>query len=480
MSSPIVISESNQYSALATPTTAEAKSWESKQSSKDDQKQQAHQAREGVKGKAVPLQEQVMSQIGKGIELAKSKVASMTGDASVATASNEELLNKASDAAEGEWETVKHRGHKAIKHGEKQLDENLTPQQKAQLAKAAKSVKRTQAKAEGLFASVFSAPQLRPARRFIERNNLQLPVMILGVIFSLWISLSLIRIITTAATPRVPEFDIHSAENSANWLKWHAGEYKNRAVDLKDSLSSRAAAFLANHDQDFSKMQAQAVDWKDIGLKRLGLAEPTWTESAMAWLTGRPTTWQGRVESVLDLTKQGLKAAAIKKGLKAGVESVRDSAKDSLGIHEPTLMERASNFVTGHTADPTLQERVQQQASNIGGGIGGVVDSIRASMHKTPEPAPVAEGIVDSIKHKIVDGVNSVRAHLPGSAAAAAELEAARQRAYDATHHSTLDNIKSGAEYIKNRVIHGAEEATHIAHDRANKAMDEAKYKAGL
>ena len=401
--------------------------------------------------KAVALQEQVMSQIGKGIESVKSKVASMTGDSSIANASNQELLNKASEAAEGEWETVKHRGHKAVKQGEKLLDENLTPQQKAQLQKAAKSVKRAEAKAEGLFASVMSAaPQLRPARRFIERNNLQLPVMVLGALFSLWISLSLIRIITTAASsPRVPEFDIHSAENSAHWLKWHAGEYKNRAVDLKDSLSSRAASFLANHDQDldFSKMQAQAVDWRDIGMKRLGLGEPTWTESALAWFTGRPLTWQDRVQSVLDLAKQGLKATATKKGLKASVESA------------------------------------QQQASDIAAGVGGVVESIRASMHhKAAESAPPAEGIVHNLKHKIEDGVNSVRAHLPGSAAAAAaaELEAARQRAYDATPHSTLDNLKSGAEYIKNRVIHGAEEAAHIAHDRANKAMDEAKYKAGL
>jgi len=148
------------------------------------------------------------------------------------------------------------------------------------------------------------------------------------------------------------------------------------------------------------------------------------------------------------LARKGIKVTALKKGLNAGMDGIKGSVRDTLGLTEPTMMERFANWITGR--DTSLQGRMQAQASNIGSGVGGVFDSIRNTipgMHKTAPVVP--EGIVGSIKHKLVDGVDSIRSHLPG----AAEAEAARARAYAATHASTLDNIKTSAEYLKNRVV---------------------------
>jgi hypothetical protein len=245
-------------------------------------------------------------------------------------------------------------------------------------------------------------------------------------------------LITSVATPTVPEFDIHSKENTANWLRYHAGEYRDRAADMKDSLSGRAASFLANYEWD--ALKNRAVDYRDIGLNKLGLREPTWTEWGWAKLTGRPITWQDRVSGVLKLAQDGINRADLQK------DGIFNRVKNMLHPHEPTLTERAS----------------------------GVYDSIKSNipgMHTAP-----AEGVVDGLKHKIQDGIDSIRSHLPGGES----IEAARQRAYEATHPSTLDQIKSGATYLKNRVVHGAQEAAHIAQDRANEAADKAKYKAGL
>lgn len=458
------VADSNQFDALATPTTNEQKSWEATgRGLKDDAKEQAYQAKNQLKGKAVNLQEQVVAGVNKGVQLAKEKAAQLSGNAKLADASNEELLSTAQDTAAEGWEEVKRRGNKAVEKGARQLDakidENLTPAQKAKLNKGVRDVKqagvRAQRKAEGLFGSLLSGPQLRPIRSFIEKNNLQLPVMILGAILSLWLSLSLIRLITTAAAPPTPEFDIHSMEASKSWLKWHAGEYKNQAVDLKDSLSSRAASFLANHDLD--SIRSSAVDWRDIGMKRLGLAEPTWGEWVMHYVTGRPITWQGRVLSVLDLAKSGLKASA----LGGAAKGARNLINDKLGLREPTLLERATNWITGR--DTSLAARAEAearlQAASLSGRVGAQADSLKANL---------------------AEGVASIKAHIPGTAEAKAAAELAAAKAYAATHHSTLDNIASGAEYIKNRIVHGAEEAKHIAQDKANRVMDEAKLKTGL
>lgn len=493
------IADSNQFSALSTPSENEAKSWENAaRSAKDDAKEQAYQAKSQMKGKAADLKAQVVAGASRGLQLAKSKAAELTGRAELEDASNEELADAASETAQEGWAEIKKRGGKAAQEGAKQLDaklnEKLTPQQRQKLNKGVRQAqavgKQAQARAEGLFGSVMSAPQLRPARRFIERNNLQLPVMILGAILTLWLSLSVIRLITTATTPKVPEFDIHSKEASMNWLKWHAGEYKDKAVDMRESLAGRAAAFLANHEVE--KMQEKAINWRDIGINKLGLAEPTWSEWLLSYVTGRPTTWQGRVMSVLDLAKTGLhatqKAASIQQGiasaaLKTGYDAVKGAVggqvRDKLHMHEPTLMERATNYVTGR--DASLQGRMQDQASSLGDRVGSaagdLVDSIRNTIPGLHKAAPVEpEGVLDSLKHKLADGVNTIREHIPGSEAA----EAARLRAYAAAHPSTVENIKSGAEYIKNRVVHGAEEAKHRAQDRANRVIDEAKYKTGL
>jgi len=188
-------------------------------------------------------------------------------------------------------------------------------------------------------------------------------------------------------------------------------------IDLKDSLAGRAANFLANHELD--KLQEKAIDWRDIAINKLGLSEPTWGEWAWSYITGRPTTWQGRVMSVLDLAKSGLKATA----LKQGYASMKGAVNDKLGIHEPTLLERATNYALGR--DTSLQGRVQAQANSLGERVsGGAAD------------------VVDSVKHTLGDTINTIREHIPGTEAA----ELARQKAWEATHpRSTLDNIKSGA-----------------------------------
>jgi len=157
----------------------EQKSEASARSMKDDVKQQAYEAKTQAKGKAAQLQEQVITGTQQGVQAAKNKAAQLTGNKKLAEASTEELLAEGQDAAAEGWEEVKRRGNKAIKDGERALDEKLTPEQKAKLNKASRDVKqagaKAQRKAEGLFGSVLSAPQLRPVRNFIERNNLSCP-----------------------------------------------------------------------------------------------------------------------------------------------------------------------------------------------------------------------------------------------------------------------------------------------------------------
>lgn len=444
------IADQNQFDALSTPSTNEAKSWETAKGGKDDVKQQMYNARENVKAKATDLQTQVVDGINSGIQLAKGKIAAMTGDASIKDKSNQELVDDASEVAAGEWETVKRKSKVQANKAAEALDENLTPAQKAKLQKGIRSAKQGAAqldrKARGLLAPILNMPQLRGVRDFIQKNHLELPVMIFSAILSLWLALTVIRLITTAATPKVPEFDIHSKDATMSWLKYHAGDYKDRAIDAKEGLAGKAAAFLANYQYD--KIKSQAVDWKDIGMKKLGLKEPSYLEMMWGYATGRPMTWQGRVESVLNDAKSGIN----KIDLLHKASNVKSSVKDVLGLHEPTFGERIKYYMTGHHA-PTIQEQLAAQAKLQAGGM------------------------FDSIKSSVFGGVDTIRSYLPGGADA---LEAARLKAYEATHQSTLSKIQSGATYVKDRIIHGSEEAAHIAEDRAKRMMDEAKLKTGL
>lgn len=455
------IADSNQFDVLSTPSTNEAKSWESTKGGKDDVKQQMHSAREGAKAKAADLQTQVVEGVQSGIAMAKSKLASVTGDSSIKDKSNQELLDDAAEAGSEQWETVKRKGKAQVKQAQEQLDANLTPDQKAKLQKAKQQAKQAGAKldrkARGLLAPILNLPQLRPVRDFIQSNHLELPVMIFSAILSLWLALTVIRLITTAATPKVPEFDIHSKEATMDWLKYHAGDYKDKVVDAKSSMTAKAAAFLANYKYD--KLKSNAIDYKEIGMKKLGLTEPSYAEMLWAYATGRPLTWQGRVESVLHDAKSGIN----KVDLLHKASGVKDSVKDVLGLREPTLGEKIKYFMTGHHA-PTIKEQLAAQAKLQGNGI---LDGLRNTWND-------ASG---SIRDGVNSGVDSIRAHLPGGQEA---LEAARLKAYEATHQSTLDKLKSGAEYVKNRIVHGSEEAAHIAEDRAKEAMDKAKLHAGL
>jgi len=461
------IVDRNDYAVLSgSPTTAESKSWEGQaRNLKDDAKEQAHQAKTQIKSTAASLQEQVVAGVNKGVQIAKEKAAQLTGKPALAHASNEELVSQAEGAAQEGWEEVKRRTNRSVAKGAQQiddtLDEKLTPAQRAKLNKGVRQAKhagmRAQVKAKGLVGSVLSSPQLRPIRGFIERNNLQLPVMVLGTILTLWLSLSLIRLATTSIAPSAPEFDIHSKEASMNWLKWHAGDYKDRAVDMKDSLSSRAAHFLANHDLD--SMKSQAVDWKDIGMKKLGLAEPTWGEWAWSYLTGRPITWKDRVTSVLSLTKTGLATSLASS--KGTIQNTINDAKHSLGIHEPSMLERATNWITGR--DTSLQARARAEAERQAATLSGRMS-----------------GTIDSLKDSVNEGLSNVRAHIPGTAEAKEAALLAQRKAYEATHQSLGSKVASGAEYVKNRIVHGAEEAAHRAEESAKRAVDEAKLKTGL
>jgi hypothetical protein len=472
-------SDGNQFEVLATPQD-DQKSWDAK-SRKDDTKQQAFNAREGLKAKAVQLQEKVVdsgildsvtSTVQSGIQMAKGKLAAVTGDSSIQNKSNEELVDDASEVAGEQWETVKRKGKNQLKKASDNLntavEENLNANQKRQLNKGIKSAKQGAAKldrqAKGFMAPLLNMPALKGVRGFIMRNNLQLPIMILGGLITLWTGLSIIRLITTSRT-HAPEFDIHSKDATMSWLKYHAGEYKDKAWDTQQSLTGKAAAFLANHE--FDKFKNNVIDWQEIGMKKLGLQAPTMTERVWGRLTGRPVTWQSKVESVLQDAKDGIN----KVDFLHRVSNVPGSVKDVLGLHEPTFTEKLRYYMTGHTL-PTVSE---QLAANAKLQASGAYDSIKSSIPGF-RSAPVAPGIVDSLRQNIVDGMETVRSHIPGTS----DYELAKQRAYDLAHPSTLDNIKSTAEYVKNRIVHGSQEAAHIAQDRANELTDKAKYKTGL
>ena len=478
MSSPV---GSNQYGALQSPTLSSADDGKTADAGsrlrfgKDDLKEQAYQAREMVKTKAADLREQVMkdgvlataqAQMQPAIDAVKHQVAGLTEKATEATEPGADVDDATLDddtaegeatAAAGQWEEVKRRGGnqmaKAADAVSSKLDASLSAAQRAQLKQAGARVKqgaaRLEQRAEGwtnrlLDVGVLSSARLRPAKAFIRRHNLQLPSVILASLVGLWLSLTLIRLVTSVSHPHAPAIDIHSPAASTAWIKYHAGEYKDKALDMRASLTDRAAAFLANHDYD--AMRGKAIDYRQIGLSKLGLAEPTWGEWAWAKLTGRPITWQERVQHVIDLTKQGVQ---------------RPDILTRLGLrHEPTMQQKANGVVDSIKAHmpsmPSMPSVHMPSMPNI--------------LHKA-EPAST----LDNIKASLADGVDTLRAHLPGHA----DVDAAKARAYAATHASTLDNIKTTAEYVKNRIVHGSQEAAHRAQDAAQAAADKARYKVG-
>lgn len=428
---------------------------------KDDVKEQNYQAREGLKARAVDLKEKIVNfgndgelpnKVRQGVELAKEKVglSEPTDDSSQGLDEPEEILEEIREGVGNEWEEVKRKGRQQVKKASQAIDENLSPSQRRRLEETAGKVKKgavqmerqIERQARGwsnwIINNTLRGQQLRPVKRFIVQNRLQLPAVILLSLLSVWLGLTVIRLLTSVASPRVPEFDINDKDASLAWLKYHAGEFKDRAVDMKDSLSARAASYLANVDTD--QMKSDAIDYRDIGLRKLGLTEPTWGEWAWARLTGRPITWQERVESVLGLAKDGIAKVDLRQK-----EGIIDRVKHMLRP-EPTLNERASE----------------------------AADALRRNMPNMPEGG---EGIVEGIRTSLQDGVETIRSHLPDTGVT---MDSLKQRATDAVHPSTLDQIKSGANYIKNRVVHGAQEAVHIAQDRANEAADKAKYQAGV
>lgn len=455
------VEQTNQFDVLASPIDEGKSSEVRRRGGKDDIKEQAFQAREGIKSKAADLKEQVVaskdnllgkvqSSLSSGIELAKQKAGY------AADKPTDEIVEEVQEQAEEGWEAVKRKGKHQAKQAKEvvnqKVDENLTQEQKQKLKKGLKTAERgakdaqlqAQSWSNNLIGQVFAGPQLRPVKNFIVRNNLQLPVVILGALLSLWAGLTIIRLITSAATPAKPEFDIHSKEATAEWLRYHAGDYKDRAVDMKDSLSARAATYLANHN--WQKMQGKAIDYKDIGMRRLGLAEPTWGEWAWAKLTGRPVTWEDRVNSVLSLAQNGINRVDLKHLAGAGL---LNKVKSAFATPEPTLADRAS------AAYDRVKSHLPGQA--------------------VPEPS-----YYESLKQNLADGVESIKAKIPGTEAAREAAEIAKAKAYAATHPSTLDKIKSGANYVKNRIVHGAEEIGHNVQDRSNEAADKAKLKMGL
>jgi len=163
--------------------------------------------------------------------------------------------------------------------------------------------------------------------------------------------------------------------------------------------------------------------------------------------------------SVLDLARSGL-STSLSSTKAAGKEQL-NSIKSTLGLQEPSMLERGINWITGR--DSSLQARAKLEAERQAASLSGKVS-----------------GTIDSIKDTVSEGIANVRSHIPGTAEAREAAELAKQRAYEATHPSTLSKVSSGAEYIKNRIVHGAEEAAHRAEESTKRAMDEAKLKTGL
>jgi hypothetical protein len=146
---------------------------------------------------------------------------------------------------------------------------------------------------------------VRRPRTPVHHRRLPMGVAVMILMASVVIGSYMLR---EAATPHhPPAFDIHSPEASIAWIKYHAGAYKDQVVvDLRASLADRAAALVANHAHDLQLAKYGLVEYRDIGMHKLGLSEPTWTEWAWAKLTGQPITWRERVRHIVKLAKQGI------------------------------------------------------------------------------------------------------------------------------------------------------------------------------
>jgi len=541
------LSDQNQY-AILNPERKEAEVTRSR-GSKDDAKEQASfLSKDALKARATELKEQVVA----GAQQAKNKLADMAAhNENIAQA--KASAQDAAERAEGEWETVKRRGRAAAR----QVPEPTQRAFQRGKAQAKSAAGRAERSAEGfLMGTLLAHPSLRGVRTFIRRNNLQLPTIIVLSVLTFFMTLSVIRLLTMSRV-KEPVFDIHSPESMAAWLKFHAGDYADKAVDAKDSLSGKAASILANQELHLDQLKSKAIDWRDIGMNKLGLREPTYWERFSGWITGRPVTWQSRVLDVLDSAQAGLrhysadkvklaaekgaKAYSLKKGLnyvtnKLGLtheeeeeqSKLKQAAKgygvmkgigyvgEKLGLtskeeEEASTIDRIrqaaklysfskaggyiKDKVSGSKDDEeedeaTTMDRIRQavDAYSLKRGANYLTDKIGLTRevpepttweklknfvttgHTHPEPPPsFSQRVGESVR----SGVESVRSSIPSTSDV-------RQKVYEATHQSTTDKISSAANYAKNRAVHGAQEAAHIAQDRSNEYMDKAKYKAGL
>ena len=442
--------------------------------SKDDIKDQAYQAREYVKTKAIDLKEQinkegvaatVQAQLQPAIDLVKEKVGELTSSGS------------STDAT-------------PVRRGGPQIKQTgiLSAEQQANLQRG---VQDLQEKAVDISNEAYS--RMRQVKQVIRKNRLQTPAFILGTLLTLWIGLTVIRL-TTRQTK--PEFDIHSQEASTSWLKYHAGDFRGKMIDMKESLTDRAASFLSNHD--FDALKTKTIDYREIGMKKLGLTEPTWSEWAWAKLTGRPITWKDRVEHVVDLTKQGIQ---------------RPDILTRLGLkHQPTLNEKASGMADSiHGKASGLADSVSGKVSGLADSLSGkasgladsaaglvdsvsgkashladslkaqIPDSLHSHMHSFRDAVDPTPSSIDVLKAKVQAGVDSLKEHLPHSADELAALTKAKLGAATEIDRpsSTLDDLRSKAEYVKNRAVHGTQEAIHKAQDAAQRAADELRYTVG-
>lgn len=448
--------------------------------------------KETVLAKGENLLHTVQEQLSQGVELAKEKVLPKVGihstTSSVGSGSTsldkDKLVNSANEIVEGvqdsvgeQWQTVKRKGKTQLKKMEQKIEnELLDTQQKQKLhqikREGMKVERRINTWARHLVNIGLAGRWLRPIRAFIQRNNLQLPFVVCMFVLTLWSCLTIIRLITTITSPPVPEFDIHSKENTINWLKYHAGEYKDKAADMSDDLAARAAKFLSRYGYDFDSIKGKAIDWKHIGMMELGLEEPTWSEAIYAWVTGRPITWQDRVTSILNLAKQGINRSDLRShGLKQTLIDLKNSAVD---ISEDFI------YKLKHLLPSSSQPIMEPSWTDT------IRDHLPSGL-QGPSVLNRDEGFVQGLKHRLEDGVESIRSHLPGggqpntvTSRMGEGIESLRQRAYEATHPSTMQNLQTHAEYVKNRVVHGAQELGHNVQDRFNEGMDNIKWKTGL
>jgi hypothetical protein len=129
---------------------------------------------------------------------------------------------------------------------------------------------------------------------------------------------------------------------------------------LHASLAERAAALLANHENDLARAKAGLIEYRDIGTYKLGLREPTWTEWAWAKATGQPITWRERVRHIVKLAKRGVhlqdaRATYLKNRAVHGTQEVGHKLQDAT--------DHAVHSV--HAAAHQLQDAANRAADKI-------------------------------------------------------------------------------------------------------------------